>query len=260
MNLDGRVALVTGGAGRIGLAIAETLAEQGCHLALLDRSMPALRSQCMALSARWGVKVEPIEVDLERETARDAVPDTVSRLFGRLDILVNNAAFVGDTSLDGWVTGFDDQSLLTWRRCVEVNVTAAFHLCQLLAPKLRAAPTASIVNIASIYGAVGPDYSLYENTSMGNPAAYAISKAGLLQLTRWLATTLAPDVRVNCISPGGVARGQPQSFVDRYVKRTPLARMGKEEDFKGAIAYLASDLSAWVTGQNLFVDGGWTVW
>ena len=113
MNLDGRVALVTGGAGRIGLAIAETLAEQGCHLALLDRSMPALRSQCMALSARWGVKVEPIEVDLERETARDAVPDTVSRLFGRLDILVNNAAFVGDTSLDGWVTGFDDCLLYT---------------------------------------------------------------------------------------------------------------------------------------------------
>ena len=95
---------------------------------------------------------------------------------------------------------------------------------------------------------------------MGNPAAYAASKGGMVQMTRWLATVLAPDIRVNCISPGGVARGQPESFVTRYVQRTPLKRMATEEDFKGAIAYLASDLSAYVTGENLLVDGGWTVW
>ncbi len=95
---------------------------------------------------------------------------------------------------------------------------------------------------------------------MGNPAAYAASKGGMVQLTRWLATVLAPDVRVNCISPGGVARGQPEPFVTRYVQRTPLKRMATEEDFKGAIAYLASDLSEYVTGENLLVDGGWTAW
>ena len=95
---------------------------------------------------------------------------------------------------------------------------------------------------------------------MGSPAAYAASKGGLLQLTRWLSTVLAPDVRVNSISPGGVARGQPESFVTRYVARTPLRRMATEEDFKGAIAYLASDLSAYVTGENIVVDGGWSAW
>jgi len=95
---------------------------------------------------------------------------------------------------------------------------------------------------------------------MGNPAAYAASKGGLIQLTRWLSTVLAPDIRVNCISPGGVFRNQPEAFVQRYVARTPLARMGAEEDLKGAIAYFASDLSAYVTGENLMVDGGWTAW
>ena len=95
---------------------------------------------------------------------------------------------------------------------------------------------------------------------MGNPAAYAASKGGLLQLTRWLATTLAPDVRVNAVSPGGIFRGQPQAFVERYTSRTPLGRMASEHDLRGAIAYLASDLSSYVTGQNLAVDGGWGVW
>jgi NAD(P)-dependent dehydrogenase (short-subunit alcohol dehydrogenase family) len=101
---------------------------------------------------------------------------------------------------------------------------------------------------------------LYEGTAMGNPAAYAASKGGLLQLTRWLATTVAPQVRVNSISPGGVWRNQPESFVERYKARTPLARMATEDDFRGAIAFLASDLSGYVTGQDLAVDGGWGVW
>ncbi len=101
---------------------------------------------------------------------------------------------------------------------------------------------------------------MYKGTEMGNPAAYSASKGGLIQLTRWLATTIAPDVRVNSISPGGVFRNQPKQFVDRYEKRTPLGRMATEEDFKGIIAYLASDLSKYVTGQNIDVDGGWGVW
>jgi NAD(P)-dependent dehydrogenase (short-subunit alcohol dehydrogenase family) len=162
--------------------------------------------------------------------------------------------------LDGWVTAFENQSLATWRRAFEVNLTAAFHLSQLLAPLVRSTGGGSIINVGSIYGLAGPDLGLYEETPMGSPAAYAASKGGLLQLTRWLATVLAPDIRVNSISPGGVARGQPEAFVSRYVKRTPLGRMATEEDFKGAIAYLASDLSEYVTGENLVVDGGWTAW
>ena len=107
---------------------------------------------------------------------------------------------------------------------------------------------------------MGPDWGLYDDTAMGNPAAYAASKGGLLSLTRWLATTLAPRVRVNSVTPGGVFRDTAEPFLSRYVARTPLARMATEEDVIGAVAYLASDLSAYVTGHNLVVDGGWTAW
>ena len=129
-----------------------------------------------------------------------------------------------------------------------------------MAPLLKESAGGCIINIASIYGSYGPDHSLYAGTEMGTPAAYAASKGGLIQLTRWLATTLGPGVRVNTVSPGGVFRNQPEVFVQRYRERTPLARMATEDDFRGAIAYLASDLSAYVTGQNLAVDGGWGVW
>lgn len=260
MSLKDRVALITGGAGHIGMAMAEALAEAGCNICLLDRPGDALASSVEKLRTKWGVKVEAIAIDLENEDERTTVPDTVMKDFGRLDILVNNAGFVGDSQLQGWVVPFEDQRIDTWRRCMEVNLTSVFHLSQILYPMLKKHGIGSIVNISSIYGVVGPDLSLYEGTKMGNPAAYAASKGGMVQLTRWMSTVVAPEVRVNCITPGGVFRNQAAIFVDRYEKKTPLGRMGKEEDFKGAILYLASDLSAYVTGQNLMVDGGWTTW
>ncbi len=173
--------------------------------------------------------------------------------------MINNAAFVGESNLEGWTEDFDKQSVETWKRAVEVNLTAPFHLCQAFTPLLKKSKVGSIINIASIYGANAPDYSLYEGTDMGNPAGYSASKGGLIQLTRWLSTTIAPDVRVNSISPGGVWRNQSRRFVDRYEFKTPLGRMATEEDFKGIVAYLSSDLSSYVTGQNIVVDGGWSV-
>ena len=136
---------------------------------------------------------------------------------------------------------------------------AVFVLAQAAAPLLQRSPAASMLLIGSIYGVLAPQWSLYEGTAMCNPAAYNASKGGLIQMGRYLASTLAP-VRVNCISPGGVARGQAESFQARYVERTPLKRMAREEDFKGAVAYLAGDAAGYVTGQNLLVDGGWSAW
>jgi len=260
MNLKNRVALITGGAGYIGMAMAEALAETGCDLCLLDRQPDALEQAAKQLRETWGVRVETLALNLEDEAARATLPATIEDRFGRLDILVNNAGFVGDSQLQGWVVPFEEQRIDTWRRAMEVNLTAVFHLSQLLAPMLKAHGSGSIVNVSSIYGVVGPNLNLYDGTTMGNPAAYAASKGGMIQLTRWLATVLAPQIRVNCISPGGVFRNQPEVFVDRYAARTPLGRMGSEDDFKGAIAYFASDLSAYVTGENLMVDGGWTAW
>lgn len=260
MSLRGRVAAITGGAGHIGRAMAAALVEQGSAVVLIDCQQDTLSATVEELRQRWGAVAEGLLVDLELERERATVSEYIAQRFGRLDVLINNAGFVGDSRLSGWVAAFEEQSIETWRRALEVNVTAAFHLSQKLAPMLRENGTGSIVNIASIYGVVGPDPGIYGGTPMGNPAAYSVSKGGMVQMTRWLATTLAPHIRVNCISPGGVARNQPALFAERYIQRTPLGRMGAEEDFKGAALYFASDLSAWVTGQNLMVDGGWTAW
>lgn len=260
MDLRGRVAVITGGAGHLGRAMADTLAELGGSICLVDRNAEALERAAAALGERWQVNAAGIAADLEQDSHRETLPARVADCLGNADILVNNAGFVGDSQLQGWAVPFEEQRIDTWRRAMELNVTAAFHLSQLFAPQLKAAGRGSIVNVSSIYGVVGPDMGLYEGTAMGNPAAYAVSKGGVLQMTRWLSTVLAPAVRVNCITPGGIARSQPEAFVERYKRRTPLGRMGREEDFKGAIAYFASDLSAWVTGENLMVDGGWTAW
>jgi len=240
--------------------MAEALAELGASAILLD----LVKEPCLNIASRiretYKVETLPLVIDLSDEKAVRSVPETALDRFGRLDILVNCAALVGTSELKGWIAPFSEQSADRWRLAVEVNLTAPFILVQACSEALTKSGHGSVINIGSIYGMVGPDMSLYDNTSLGNPAAYAASKGGLLQLTRWLATVMAPDVRVNAITLGGVQRNQPKVFHTRYVSRTPLRRMATEEDVKGAIAYLASDLSAYVTGHNLLVDGGWTAW
>lgn len=260
MTLKGRVALITGATGGIGRVIAQTLAELGADLLLVDRPGSNLDVLIDEIGRDWSVMSVGFQCDLEQGHQRTDLLKWVTASRSRLNVLVNNAAFVATSDLDGWVAPFDQQSVATWRRALEVNLTAVFELSQGLAPTLRSGEGSNIINIASIYGELGPDWRLYEGTTMGNPAAYAASKGGVLQLTRWLATTLAPDVRVNAVSPGGVFRNQPEVFVQRYEGRTPLGRMAREDDFRGVIAYLATDLSQYVTGQNITVDGGWGVW
>ena len=260
MSLGGRVAVVTGGGGHLGQAMAEALGELGACLVLVDIAKTESEAAACKLRTKLRVDALALVVDLADEGALAAVPGKVLSEFGSLDILINNAALGGTSPLPGWSVPFADQTSATWRLALEVNLTAPFVLTRESAPALAVSGHGSVINIGSIYGLVGPNEHLYEGTSLGNPAAYAASKGGLLQLTRWLATVLSPKVRVNAITPGGILRDQPQAFVKRYEALTPLGRMGREEDLKGAVAYLASDLSAYVTGQNLVVDGGWTVW
>jgi len=259
-NLTGRVALITGGAGHIGGAIAQGIAELGASVVLLDAEQAGCEATAQRIREAHRAEVLALAVDLANEREVRQVPGPVLDQFHRLDILVNCAAMVSSREMNGWTTPFLEQRVEPWRVALEVNMTAPFILTQLFAPALKASGHGSVINIGSLYGVAGPDMRLYEGTPMGSSAAYAASKGGLLQLTRWLATVLAPEIRVNAVSPGGVWRNQPQSFADRYSARTPLRRMASEEDFKGAVAYLASDLSAYVTGQNLIVDGGFTVW
>jgi NAD(P)-dependent dehydrogenase (short-subunit alcohol dehydrogenase family) len=260
IRLDGRVAAFTGGAGHIGRATALALAELGADIVLIDRSDSALEEIAMSIGRTSGRKCIPIVADFTNEVATRDIVSTIQHKLNRLDILVNNVAFVGTRDLPGWTVPFARQSVDTWRKAIEVNLTSAFVLTQAAEPLLRKGGNGVVINISSIYGMVGPDLDLYRGTDMGNPAAYAASKGGLIQLTRWLATNLAPHIRVNTVTPGGLARNQPSEFIDRYIARTPLRRMATEQDVVGAIAFLASDLSRYITGHNLVVDGGWTAW
>lgn len=259
-NLDGKIALVTGAAGKLGSTISLTLAELGADLILIDRPDSALQDISDQLMHKHNKKSKIYFCNLEDENSRTQLIESVSMDFVKLDILVNNAAFVGDSKLKGWSVQLQEQTLETWRRALEVNLTTPFHLIQKLTPLLLMGASPCILNIGSIYGELAPDWSLYEGTTMNNPGAYSASKAGLLQITKWYSTLLAPDIRVNALCPGGILRGQPEIFIERYKKKTPLGRMATEDDFRGAVAFLTTDLSIYVTGQILTVDGGWGAW
>ncbi|SDF20904.1 SDR family oxidoreductase [Desulfovibrio legallii] len=260
VSLEGRVALVTGATGHIGQAICLELAAHGAAVAVLDLQEQTCVRLCEAIAAKYSVPVLPVPCNLAEDAQVHAVPHRIAAALGGLDILINNAGFVGTSGLPGWVTDIERQTTETWRKALEVNLTAPFTLCRESIPYLKKSGRGSIINVASIYGVLGPDMSLYDGTNMGNPIAYATSKGGLIQMTHWFATVLAPDIRANSICPGGIWRNQPEAFTERYKKRTPMKRMATEEDMVGTVLYLASDLSRYVTGQNIMVDGGWSSW
>jgi NAD(P)-dependent dehydrogenase (short-subunit alcohol dehydrogenase family) len=260
MDLTGKTALVTGGAGGLGKVIGLTLAELGSALLLVDIDEQKLIETKIHIEEEFNCSVEIQVCDLESEEQRNDLISAFGSKGAKLDILINNAAFVGASDLSGWTVPFEDQSISTFRRAIEVNLVSAFHLSRDLSKHMLDGDSATIINIASIYGQFGPDWKIYDGTDMANPAAYAASKAGLIQLTRWMATTLAPGVRVNAISPGGVKSNQPKSFVDAYEQRTPLGRMADYQDFVGAVTFLSTGMSKYVTGQVLNVDGGWGIW
>jgi NAD(P)-dependent dehydrogenase (short-subunit alcohol dehydrogenase family) len=259
-NLESRRAFVTGAAGHIGSVVAETLVELGAKVVVSDIELPGCKATADSLDRKRKGSAIALACDLSNEEATRRTVKTAIQEMGGLDILVHSAAYVGSAQVPGWAVPFDEQTVSAWDKALRVNLASAFIMVQESRQAMEDSGHGSVIFFASTYGLIGPDHRLYENTSMANPAAYGVSKAGLLQLTRYLATTLAPRIRVNAISPGGVWRDQPETFRERYISRTPLRRMATEEDTKGTIAYLASDLSAYVTGQNLVIDGGWTAW
>ncbi len=257
-SLDGRTALVTGGAGPLGSVLGATLAEEGARVVVVDRDTDAV-DRCVSGLPGADRRHVGVVADLMSGEGLDRVEAVVTGL-GELDVLVHNAAFTGTSGVPGYAVPFDEQSDEAFAMATWLNLTVPFSLTRRMRPLLAASGHGSVVSVSSIYGLVGPNMGLYAGTTMGNPAAYAATKGGLTQLTRYLATVLAPDIRVNAFAPGGIERGQDGAFIERYTRLTPLARMGRESDLRGVLAFLAGDASAYVTGQVIAVDGGWTAW
>ena len=255
-RLDGRVAIVTGGAGLLGPEFGSALAEQGADVVLIDVSQEKVAAAAKTLP-RFGGKVLGLRADITDPASVAEMVRQVLAECGRIDILVNGAA--GRTP--GFFAPFEDYALSDWNDVVSVNLTGTFLCCQAVGRHMKQNGGGSIINTSSIYGIVAPDQRVYEGSSINTPAVYSASKAGVIGLTRYLSTYWAKDnIRVNTITPGGVFNHQDPGFVSQYERRTPMGRMARPHELRGAIVFLASDMGSYVTGHNLIVDGGWTTW
>ena len=251
-SLKDRIALVSGGAGpQFGSSISEALAEAGATLITASRSIERNEAFAEQMNNK-GYTVHPMQLDITDPASIESLRDRVLDQFGRIDVLVNN-------SVVGRGGGFDEQTPEYWAASAQGNMVGLFAMCKAYIPTMAAQGSGSIINISSIYGVVGNDPSLYEGTDMKQPPDYNYVKGGMINFTRYIANYYGKQgVRANCVCPGGYFNNQPESFVENYEKRVPIGRMLNNEDIKGAIVFLASEASAYVTGATLMVDGGFT--
>lgn len=258
-NLDGKVALITGGAVNLGRDAANILAAAGCDLVITSRDLGRARDAAEELRSSYGCEVLPFALDQADASQVSEVVNEAKTWRGRIDILVNNAGG-GSNRGAARLLERDPEDIA---RMIEVNLTGVLYCCREIGRIMAAQKEGKIINISSIAGILGRDRRMYDRSDMaGQPIDYAAAKAGVIGLTRDLAGYLSPmGIYVNAISPGGFNRNLPASFVRDYSDRTPLGRMGRDGiDLKGAILFLASPASDYVTGQNLVVDGGFTIW
>jgi len=261
-DLTGRVALVTGAAGWLGTPMSLALANAGATIVLVGRTEETLRELAVS-SSDQGLNMEVEVCDIRDPEACLKLMQIVMERHGRLDILVNNASLgiKGNKAL---------KADTSFAQAADMYTGVSWRLIQMALPGLRAAVTAcgdaSVINIGSMYGKVSPYPKVYEMTGQPpNPAYYGAAKAGLLQLTRWLACNLGPEgIRVNSISPGAFpqwdARERMPEFVSELDRKSPLGRIGNREEIAGPVVFLASKASSYVNGADLAVDGGWTSW
>ncbi|MBN2575426.1 MAG: SDR family oxidoreductase [Deltaproteobacteria bacterium] len=265
-SLRGRVAIVTGGAGLLGQEFCRTLAQAGARMVVADVNAQAATSVAGQL-ARDGLAAVPLATDItDPESVRRLIEGSLDA-FGRLDILVNSAAVdpkFDDSQVGQHGSRFEDYPLTAWKQAVDVNLTGMFLCSQAAVRHMLAEKRGSIVNICSTYGLVGPDQRIYRipgKPAQYKPVVYSVTKAGVLGLTRYLSTYCGEQgVRINALTPGGVHNAHDEHFVANYSARTVLGRMARRDEMNGALLFLASDASSYMTGANLVVDGGWTAW
>jgi NAD(P)-dependent dehydrogenase (short-subunit alcohol dehydrogenase family) len=260
-SLEGRVAIISGAAGLLGEQHAIALSDFGAHVVLVDLKPDVCEDRASRIMASGGVEAMALSCDVTQKDSWQAVLERVLSQFGRVDILVNNAAFTTESRSPNYDAPFPEFPLADWQQILEVNLTGTFLGCQVVGQNMLRQRSGSIINMASLYGVVSPNHKLYPDTGIHQPVAYSVSKSGVIALTRYLAALWASQgVRVNCITPGGIYNQHPDLFATRYADLSPMGRMADKEEMRGALVYLASAAAAYCTGHNLVVDGGWTVW
>lgn len=276
-DLTNRVAVVTGGVGLLGTEFCKTLAEAGAAVAVVDLNGSAAGKVADALT-KDGYRAKGIATDITKPNSVKQMVASVLADFGRLDILVNSAAL--DPKFDPEATSkgaalslskgiapgaFEDYPLEQWNTALDVNLTGMFLVTRAcVKPMLEKGKRGSIINICSTYGLNGPDQRIYikdgERVAF-KPVYYTVTKAGVMGFTKYLAAYYAEtEIRVNALTPGGVFNNHEEYFVRNYSAKTILGRMARKDEMNGALLFLASDASSYMTGNNVVVDGGWTAW
>ena len=270
-DLTGRVAIITGGAGMLGMQYAAAIAEVGGHAVIADLSGEAVARSAADITRVHGVEALGVRVDITQKPEVEGMVAAVMEKFGRIDILINNAALTIKGGSEGgreYFAPFEEYPLDFWEKALKVNLTGMFLCCQAVGKVMVGQRLGVILNIASDVGNISPDHRIYKgvvnpHTSepFNTPIAYATTKAGVVNFTRYLATYWVDrGIRVNCISPGSVEAGHEVQFVKDLSLRIPLGRVARVDEYRGAILFLVSDASSYMTGANLIVDGGRTAW
>jgi len=258
LSLKGRTAVVTGGAGYLGTAISETLAELGANLVIASRDRAKCEKKCEEIAQLTGgsIKAVALELDLLKKNSAPEFFAQVHNHFPAVDILVNNA-------WSGKKNSWESITEEDWEYDINISLNSVFRMTKAAFPDLKAT-RGVILNIGSLYSHLGPDYRMYDGKEFANPPSYGAAKAGVIQFTKYLASFLAPHgIRVNAVSPGAYPHPPTQKhteFMRRLAAKNPLNRIGQPDDLKGAVALLCTDAGSYITGQDLHVDGGWGVW
>mgnify|MGYP001252235647 FL=1 len=244
INLKNKFCFVTGSNGYIGKTICQKLIKQGAIVIHTDIKKNKIKSKNSFF----------FKADLKSKKEINILVKKIKKKFKKIDVLVNNAGYVATSDL-----GKKDSMLIYNEEYIKLNLNNTIYLTDLIIPSLKKSKQGSIINICSIYSFLTFDYNLYKGTAMKAPLAYGVSKAGLMHYTKMLSTSLAPKIRVNSISPGGIFRNQPSKFIKKYLLKTPLNRMCNENDVANAVIFFSSELSSYITGHNLVVDGGYSL-
>lgn len=255
-SMKGKTAIVTGGAGYLGSAISETLAELGANLILASRDQQKCEKKCKEIEAARGVRAVGLQLDVLSKESVARFVEEVHRNFDAIDLLVNNA---WSGNKNSWESISDED----WNYDINMSLNSVFRLTKALFPDLQKTHGV-ILNIASMYGHIGPDYRIYDGKEFANPPSYGAAKAGVIQFTKYLASFLSPyGIRVNALSPGAFPHPPTQKhegFMQKLGSKNPMNRIGQPDELKGAVALLCSDAGSYITGQNVCVDGGWAIW
>lgn len=266
-DIKDKVVIVTGGAGMLGQTYCEGLAEAGARVVIVDISQKDCDTLARKLTRNYGRKTIGIGTDISQKNSVDKMVQKVMAEFGKIDILINNAAIDDKVDKDktDTYTPFEDYPAKLISKFISVNLQGMIYCCQAVGKAMINQRKGAVVNIASTYGVVAPDQRIYKDAKgkqkRCKSVAYSVTKAAVIQLTKYLAVYWAPHgVRVNTLTPGGVLAGQDREFIKNYSSRTPMGRMAGRDEFLGALLFLVSDASSYMTGANLIVDGGWTAW